>query len=196
MSASTRSAPMSRRCSRPSSAYRFGGRCPRRPIDRDHRRVAGARGIAGQRALSCDGHDRFRLRRRVHRRRVVQVTGGENGLMNVPPLAGWSIGERGIAVAAILMVIALALYKRLAQSGWGLAMRAVRDSETAAGAMGVNPLAIRTLAFTVSAVLAGVAGSFFASAPPSSRRARSRSSSRSCSCWSSSSAAPSAPTGR
>ena len=95
------------------------------------------------------------------------VTGGQNGLMNVPypSLAGWSIGERGIAVAAILlMVIALALYKRLAQSGWGLAMRAVRDSETAAGAMGVNPLAIRTLAFTVSAVLAGVAGSFFASA--------------------------------
>jgi branched-chain amino acid transport system ATP-binding protein len=95
------------------------------------------------------------------------VTGGQNGLMNVPPpsIAGWSIGERGIAVAAILlMIVALALYKRLAQSGWGLAMRAVRDSETAAGAMGVNPLAIRTLAFTVSAVLAGIAGSFFASA--------------------------------
>ena len=95
------------------------------------------------------------------------VTGGQNGLMNVPypSLAGWSIGERGIAVTAILlMIVALALYKRLAQSGWGLAMRAVRDSETAAGAMGVNPLAIRTLAFTVSAVLAGVAGSFFASA--------------------------------
>ena len=95
------------------------------------------------------------------------VTGGQNGLMNVPypSLAGWSIGERGIAVTTILlMVVALALYKRLAQSGWGLAMRAVRDSETAAGAMGVNSLAIRTLAFTVSAVLAGVAGSFFASA--------------------------------
>ena len=95
------------------------------------------------------------------------VTGGQNGLMNIPypSLAGWSIGERGIAVTAILvMIVALALYKRLAQSGWGLAMRAVRDSETAAGAMGVNALAIRTLAFTVSAVLAGVAGSLFASA--------------------------------
>jgi len=95
------------------------------------------------------------------------VTGGQNGLMNVPypSLAGWSIGERGIAVTSILlMIVALALYKRLAQSGWGLAMRAVRDSETAAGAMGVNALAIRTLAFTVSAVLAGVAGSLFASA--------------------------------
>ena len=95
------------------------------------------------------------------------VTGGQNGLMNIPypSIAGWSIGERGIAIVAILlMAIVLALYQRLAQSGWGLAMRAVRDSETAAGSMGVNPLAIRTLAFTLSAVLAGVAGSFFASA--------------------------------
>jgi ABC-type branched-subunit amino acid transport system ATPase component/ABC-type branched-subunit amino acid transport system permease subunit len=95
------------------------------------------------------------------------VTGGQNGLMGIPlpSLAGWSIGERGIAVVAVLlMAVVLVLYRRLSQSGWGLAMRAVRDSETAAGAMGVNPLAVRTLAFTVSAVLAGVAGAFFASA--------------------------------
>jgi branched-chain amino acid transport system ATP-binding protein len=94
------------------------------------------------------------------------VTGGQNGLMNIPypALAGWSIGERGIAVVVIvLMAVVLLLYQRLAQSGWGLAMRAVRDSETAAGSMGVNPLAVRTLAFTLSAVLAGIAGSFYAS---------------------------------
>jgi ABC-type branched-subunit amino acid transport system ATPase component/ABC-type branched-subunit amino acid transport system permease subunit len=95
------------------------------------------------------------------------VTGGQNGLMNIPyPAIGeWSIGERGISVAAILiMVVVLALYKRLAQGSWGLAMRAVRDSETAAASLGVNPLVVRTLAFAVSAVLAGIAGSFFATA--------------------------------
>jgi ABC-type branched-subunit amino acid transport system ATPase component/ABC-type branched-subunit amino acid transport system permease subunit len=95
------------------------------------------------------------------------VTGGQNGLMNIPypSIAAWSIGERGIAVAAILiMALALALYKRLAQGSWGLAMRAVRDSETAAASLGVNPLVVRTLAFAVSAVLAGIAGSFFATA--------------------------------
>ncbi|MEO5697685.1 MAG: ATP-binding cassette domain-containing protein [Burkholderiaceae bacterium] len=93
------------------------------------------------------------------------VTGGQNGLMNIPfPAIGpWSLGPRGTAIVAIFMVaVVLLLYKRLAQSGWGLAMRAVRDSETAAGSMGVNALAVRTLAFTVSAVLAGIAGSFFA----------------------------------
>jgi ABC-type branched-subunit amino acid transport system ATPase component len=95
------------------------------------------------------------------------VTGGQNGLMNIPypSLAGWSIGERGIGMLAIvLMAVALALYKRLAQGSWGLAMRAVRDSETAASAMGVNPLVVRTLAFAISAVLAGIAGSLFATA--------------------------------
>ena len=95
------------------------------------------------------------------------VTGGQNGLNNIPfpALFGLSIAERGIAIATIVvMAVVLALYQRLAQSGWGLAMRAVRDSETAAGAMGVNPLAVRTLAFTLSAVLAGIAGAFFASA--------------------------------
>src|SRR6185369_6093092 len=45
---------------------------------------------------------------------------------------------------------------------WGLAMRAVRDSEIAAGSMGVDPLAVRALAFTLSVVLAGIAGSFYA----------------------------------
>ncbi|MDQ6681023.1 MAG: branched-chain amino acid ABC transporter ATP-binding protein/permease, partial [Pseudomonadota bacterium] len=93
------------------------------------------------------------------------VTGGQNGLMNIPfpALGPWSLGARGTAVVTTIIVAAvLLLYKRLAQSGWGLAMRAVRDSETAAGSMGVNALAVRTLAFTVSAVLAGIAGSFFA----------------------------------
>src|SRR5512132_524185 len=96
-----------------------------------------------------------------------RLTGGQNGLMNIPyPAVGdWSIGERGIALVAIaLMGVVLALYKRLAQSAWGLAMRAVRDSEIAAAAMAVNPLTVRTVAFTISAVLAGLAGSFFASA--------------------------------
>ena len=93
------------------------------------------------------------------------VTGGQSGLMNIPfpALGPWSLGARGTAfVTVIIVAVVLLLYQRLAQSGWGLAMRAVRDSETAAGSTGVNALAVRTLAFTVSAVMAGIAGSFFA----------------------------------
>ena len=93
------------------------------------------------------------------------LTGGSNGLMNIPGIsvAGRDWGARGLAITTV-MVAALALfgYRRFAASGWGLALRAVRDSEVAAGALGFNPLAARTVAFTVSAVLAGIAGAFFA----------------------------------
>ena len=93
------------------------------------------------------------------------LTGGSNGLMNIPGIsvAGWDWGARGLAITTVV-VAALALfgYRRFAASGWGLALRAVRDSEVAAGALGFNPLAARTVAFTVSAVLAGIAGAFFA----------------------------------
>jgi len=96
-----------------------------------------------------------------------RLTGGQNGITNIPyPAIGpWSLGERGIALIAILlMALVLVLYRRLARSAWGLAMRAVRDSEIAASAMAVDPLAVRTVAFTISAVLAGLAGALFASA--------------------------------
>jgi branched-chain amino acid transport system permease protein len=61
------------------------------------------------------------------------------------------------AIAAFLFVIAWALLRGRA----GLAFRALRDSEIAAAAFGVNPAAWKTLAFAVSAAYAGVAGSLF-----------------------------------
>jgi ABC-type branched-subunit amino acid transport system ATPase component/ABC-type branched-subunit amino acid transport system permease subunit len=93
------------------------------------------------------------------------VTGGQNGVMNIPmPQAfGWALGERGLAGLAVLMVGAsLVAYRRLEASGWGLAMRAVKDSEVAAGSVAVNPLVVRTVAFAISAALAGLAGALFA----------------------------------
>jgi len=93
------------------------------------------------------------------------VTGGQNGVMNIPmPHAfGWALGERGLAGLSVLLVGAsLLAYRRLAASPWGLAMRAVKDSEIAAGSLAVNPLVVRTVAFSISAALAGLAGSLFA----------------------------------
>ena len=40
-------------------------------------------------------------------------------------------------------------------------MRAVRDSEVAAGSVGLNSVVVRTAAFTLSAIVTGVAGAFF-----------------------------------
>jgi branched-chain amino acid transport system ATP-binding protein len=93
------------------------------------------------------------------------VTGGQNGIMGIPsPSAfGVSFGERGVALVG-LAVAALLLYGywRLSRSAWGLAMRAVKDSEVAAESVGLNPLAIKVFAFSISAACAGIAGGLFA----------------------------------
>ena len=89
------------------------------------------------------------------------VTGGQNGIMGIAPPGG--IGERGVALASIaLAALGTFGYWLLARSRWGGAMRAVKDSEVAAESIGLNPVAIKTAAFTISAVYAGVAGAFFA----------------------------------
>ena len=94
------------------------------------------------------------------------LTGGQNGIMGIaPPSLGWEAlrGERGVAALAIVTAaLALAGFVRLSRGNWGAALRAVRDSETAAESIGLNPLVVKTVAFTVSALLAGVAGGLYA----------------------------------
>ena len=88
------------------------------------------------------------------------VTGGQNGIMGIP---GSGYGERGVAIVSIVLAaIATYGFHLLARSRWGAAMRAVKDSETAAESIGLNPLRVKTAAFAISAVLAGLAGAFFA----------------------------------
>ncbi|WP_321957365.1 branched-chain amino acid ABC transporter ATP-binding protein/permease [Paraburkholderia bannensis] len=93
------------------------------------------------------------------------LTGGQNGIMNVfgPALGSFADGERAVALIALaLLAVVLALYALVARGAWGAAMRAVRDSETAAASIGVNALAVKTVAFAFSAALAGFAGGLFA----------------------------------
>jgi ABC-type branched-subunit amino acid transport system ATPase component/ABC-type branched-subunit amino acid transport system permease subunit len=94
------------------------------------------------------------------------LTGGWNGLLGIPnpSVIGFSLQEREIAFFVLgLTILALILYARLATRSWGKAMRAVRDSETASLSIGLDPTLIRTTAFTLSAVAAGIAGGVFAS---------------------------------
>lgn len=93
------------------------------------------------------------------------LTGGANGLMGFPSpeFFGHVMDEADLALFAIIMAGAsLAFYQRLAHSTWGRAMRAVRDSEVAAQAVGLNPLVIKTASFVLSGVLTGLAGAVFA----------------------------------
>ncbi len=88
------------------------------------------------------------------------LTGGANGLMGIPsPELGNLAPDTGLALIAVaLMVASFAFYHRLFRSGWGRAIRSVKASEIAARSLGFNPLATKTLAFTLSAGLAGLAG--------------------------------------
>lgn len=93
------------------------------------------------------------------------LTGGQNGIMGIagPSLGGFVRGERAVAMLAIVGAgVALALYAWLSRGTWGAAMRAVMSSETAAESIGINPLVVKTVAFALSAVAAGLAGGLFA----------------------------------
>ncbi|WP_076592975.1 branched-chain amino acid ABC transporter ATP-binding protein/permease [Herminiimonas arsenitoxidans] len=93
------------------------------------------------------------------------LTGGQNGIMGIaaPSFGGLVAGETGIALLALITAAVLFIaFSRLANGTWGAAMRAVKDSETAAESIGLNPLTIKTAAFVVSAMLAGLAGGLFA----------------------------------
>jgi branched-chain amino acid transport system ATP-binding protein len=93
------------------------------------------------------------------------LTGGANGLMGIPkPSAfGYEFDERGVALLIIAVTaISVLLFARLAKSRWGLALRAVKDSEVAAESLGLSVVAIHTMAFTLSAVFTGLAGALFA----------------------------------
>jgi branched-chain amino acid transport system permease protein len=74
-------------------------------------------------------------------------------------LLGMKIGDIGFYYVAVvtLALVTLFLYSLL-RSGVGRALKALRDSEKAAESSGVNRLLYRTLAFSTSACITGVAG--------------------------------------
>ena len=92
------------------------------------------------------------------------LTGGANGIVGIPSVsvAGTTLDARTLAATIALITAAgLALFRLMARSGWGYAMLAVRDGETAAAGLGLHTIAIRWTAFVVSAAYAGVAGGLF-----------------------------------
>jgi ABC-type branched-subunit amino acid transport system ATPase component/ABC-type branched-subunit amino acid transport system permease subunit len=94
------------------------------------------------------------------------LTGGWGGIVGIPApsMFGHQFEQRDIAILVIaLAVLAIVFYARFSQGAWGKALRALRDSEVAAQSIGLNPVVLRCVAFSLSAVFAGVAGGVFAS---------------------------------
>lgn len=92
---------------------------------------------------------------RVLANALQSVTNGPLGLKGLPPRTNlwWSWG---IAVLTTLLVV------KLINSSYGRAMKAIREDETAAKAMGIDPFRHLVLAFMVSAFFSGVSGGLLA----------------------------------
>jgi branched-chain amino acid transport system permease protein len=93
------------------------------------------------------------------------VTGGTGGIVDyrLPPVFGVRIAGPWYTVVIVLLVLATyALLLRLDRSWFGRACRAVRDNPEAAAAMGVDVARTKVIAFTLTSVLAGVAGMVYA----------------------------------
>ncbi|MFG1422043.1 branched-chain amino acid ABC transporter ATP-binding protein/permease [Roseixanthobacter liquoris] len=93
------------------------------------------------------------------------LTGGTTGLSSIPRpnIFGYRIsGFAFYGVLAVTLFLATLATHNLKRSRYGRAMLAVSQSETAARALGINATAMRTLAFVVASVTAGIAGSFYA----------------------------------
>ena len=96
----------------------------------------------------------------------VGLTGGFGGLSNIPKpvLFGLEPALKDVVlIAVVLAFVAIWSFDQLKQHPWGKAFQAVRDNETAAISLGLNPLTVRVMAFTVSAAFTGLAGAFYAS---------------------------------
>jgi ABC-type branched-subunit amino acid transport system ATPase component/ABC-type branched-subunit amino acid transport system permease subunit len=101
----------------------------------------------------------------------VSITGGPNGLLDIPPpqfLGTELIGpQRGVIgnYYYLLLASALLVYvflRRVTSGRTGRTIAAVRESTLAAAAVGINVRVVQVTVFAVSCALAGLAGSLYA----------------------------------
>jgi branched-chain amino acid transport system permease protein len=94
------------------------------------------------------------------------LTGGPEGLAILPvpnPLDMVFASKTSYAALMLLyLVLVYVVTKTVEGSRYGFYLFAVRDDEDAASAAGINPLAVRTGAMSLSAFLTGIGGSLFA----------------------------------
>ncbi|MDY7577087.1 branched-chain amino acid ABC transporter permease [Herbaspirillum sp. RTI4] len=93
------------------------------------------------------------------------VTGGSGGLSNIPRLPeifGYDFSSKvgGYLVILTLVLACAAIYQAIRQSHYGLALRAMHESEDATRVVGVNSTLLKGLMLLVSAFMCGIVGAF------------------------------------
>ncbi|MCF6521551.1 branched-chain amino acid ABC transporter permease [Streptomyces sp. JJ36] len=105
------------------------------------------------------------------------VTNGPNGIPGIPEieLLGFNLGEEHtilgfelgkfsnyLLLMLLFTAIIVTVFHRSDRSRIGRAWVAIREDETAAGAMGINTFRLKLMAFALGATLAGLAGTVLA----------------------------------
>lgn len=94
------------------------------------------------------------------------LTNGISGVSNIPrpSLLGYGLRTDRAYYYLVLGVLGavVVVYDQLIRSGFGRALKALREDETAAACMGVDVKALKIQAFVISAGIAGVAGALYA----------------------------------
>jgi branched-chain amino acid transport system permease protein len=96
------------------------------------------------------------------------LTGGALGINFIPrPLAALFTGSDAyglfyLAVVAAIVIVAYVALERLVRGPWGRTLRAIREEETAAAALGKNAARFRLEAFVLGSMLMGLAGGLHA----------------------------------
>lgn len=94
------------------------------------------------------------------------ITGGTNGLTNFSQFFQLDLtdpnGQRVVyAIAAVVLGLAYLVARLVIRSRFGRLLVAVRDGEDRVRFLGYDPAVVKTITFTISAVLAGLAGALF-----------------------------------
>ncbi len=93
------------------------------------------------------------------------LTGGADGFAAIPPIIfglTFDSYKKYFFITFISLAILLFVAKNMVRGSFGRTLMAIRDSETAAETMGINLGWYKAMAFTVSAIYAGLAGSLYA----------------------------------
>lgn len=93
-------------------------------------------------------------------------TGGSLGMPNIPAFSFFGATfktPRAIYLIALALVILITIVvKNLVSSSFGLSVKAIRDDDAVAETMGINIVHTKRVTFVISAMIAGLAGAFYA----------------------------------
>ncbi len=92
----------------------------------------------------------------------VEVTGGDNGVVGVWPSAWARSREVFHYLVAACAILGIAALRHVIYAPFGATLRAARDSEQRADAIGIDVRMHRWLAFTLAGAAAGLAGGLYA----------------------------------